>query len=60
MDYRRKHLKPKDKLAANILSTLHIPELAETLDFFQTLRKNGFLAQLESGTQEQGNYNLTS
>lgn len=50
MDYRRKHLKPKDKLAANILSTLHIPELAETLDFFQTLRKNGFLAQLESGT----------
>jgi len=47
MEYRKKHLKPKINLTANVSDTFENPKLSETIDFFQQLRKNGYLYQVD-------------
>jgi len=49
MDYRKKNLKPKAHLAADMQAALNNTELMNTVDFFQQLRKTAYQSMLENG-----------
>ena len=60
MDYRKKNLKPKPYIAEEMKYALADEKLMDVVDFYQQLRKNGFIAQNEKGIKSLKNCLLTS
>lgn len=60
MDYRKKNTRPKPHLATDMIDSLSNEPLMDSIDFFQQLRKQGFLAQNEKGIKCHKNCHLTS
>ena len=60
MEYRKKNIKPKRNLATDLEAGLKHNSLLEAIDFFQNIRKEGFISQIKRGIKCEKNCHLTS